>query len=487
MIVRNEKMIKIFKTTEKENFEKFINMVAETILQNNLSLFIGAGSSIQYGAMSWDNLIDSIFDKCNDWENENKAQYAQLKGINIKEEISKKISSIEIDNLKKDTYLYYLLDYEYKSIWTTNYDNIIENILTAKSQFYLPVYKYEHFKNLSFPGGLFVYKINGSVDTPRTIVITKEDFINYRKSHEAYLILLKRELLCNSFLFLGCSFDDDILRMCIKDILNCIENSTENYLTNHFAIIVDSNKEKLEFISKDLSSNYNIKCLIVSNYKNAYKITRGISYKVKYSSIFISGAKQFDRNSIQEINAKRVCQEMISVFMKIDYFPFKFISGMGMSIGHFISGTVKQFARNKNINRYLQMEPFPFTSKEDNKNHRKKIIKKAGIFIFIYGDFDGNLVLIQKTGMWQEYLEAKKDKQNIIIPLPCGADSISTQIFNEEKKHFGSFTYKNIELLSKFNFTESNIDFFNELVTATLLNIRIRMDDLLDDILKDLN
>lgn len=480
-------MIKIYKTTEKENFEKFINMVAETILQNNLSLFIGAGSSIQYGAMNWDNLIDSIFDKCNDWENENKAQYAQLKGINIKEEVSKKISSIKIDSLKKDTYLYYLLDYEYKSIWTTNYDNIIENILYTKSQFFLPVYKYEHFKNLSFPGGLFVYKINGSADDPRTIVITKEDFINYRKSHEAYLILLKRELLCNSFLFLGCSFDDDILRMCIKDILNCIENSTDNYLTNHFAIIVDSNIEKLEFISKDLSRNYNIKCLIVSNYENAYKIAYGISYKVKYSSIFISGAKQFDRNSIQEINAKRVCREIISEFMKIDNFPFKFISGMGMSIGHFISGTVKQLVKNRNINRYLQMEPFPFTSKEDNINHRKKIIKKAGIFIFIYGDFDGNLVSINKTGMWQEYIEAKKDNQNIIIPLPCGDDSISTQIFKEEKKHLDSFTYKNIELLSKFNFNESNIEFFEELVTITLLNIRIQTDNLLDEILKDLN
>lgn len=480
-------MIKIYKTTEKENFEKFINMVAETILQNNLSLFIGAGSSIQYGAMNWDNLIDSIFDKCNDWENENKAQYAQLKGINIKEEVSKKISSIKIDSLKKDTYLYYLLDYEYKSIWTTNYDNIIENILYTKSQFFLPVYKYEHFKNLSFPGGLFVYKINGSADDPRTIVITKEDFINYRKSHEAYLILIKRELLCNSFLFLGCSFDDDILRMCIKDILNCIENSTDNYLTNHFAIIVDSNIEKLEFISKDLSRNYNIKCLIVSNYENAYKIAYGISYKVKYSSIFISGAKQFDRNSIQEINAKRVCREIISEFMKIDNFPFKFISGMGMSIGHFISGTVKQLVKNRNINRYLQMEPFPFTSKEDNINHRKKIIKKAGIFIFIYGDFDGNLVSINKTGMWQEYIEAKKDNQNIIIPLPCGDDSISTQIFKEEKKHLDSFTYKNIELLSKFNFNESNIEFFEELVTITLLNIRIQTDNLLDEILKDLN
>lgn len=111
---------------------------------------------------------------------------------------------------------------------------------------------------------------------------------------------------------------------------------------------------------------------MVPNYENAYKIAYGISYKVKYASVFISGAKLFKRNSMEEIKAKNVCQELVSAFMEIDNFPFKFISGMGMSIGHFISGTIKQLVKNKNINRYLQMEPFPFTSKEANINHRKK-------------------------------------------------------------------------------------------------------------------
>lgn len=94
---------------------------------------------------------------------------------------------------------------------------------------------------------------------------------------------------------------------------------------------------------------------------------------------------------------------------------------------------------------------------------------------------------ISKTGMWQEYLEAKKDNRNIIIPLPCGEDSISTQIFKEEKNYSNSFTYKNIELLSKFNFTESNVEFFDELVNSVLLNIRKQLDNLLDNLLKDLN
>ena len=63
---------------------------------------------------------------------------------------------------------------------------------------------------------------------------------------------------------------------------------------------------------------------------------------------------------------------------------------MGMGIGHLISGTVKQNCQNTNLNRYLQMEAFPFSRKNANKTHRKNMISKAGIFIFLYGDVSKN-------------------------------------------------------------------------------------------------
>ncbi|WP_461257562.1 hypothetical protein, partial [Treponema sp. R80B11-R83G3] len=158
---------------------------------------------------------------------------------------------------------------------------------------------------------------------------------------------------------------------------------------------------------------------------NAYRTAYGISCRVKYNSIYISGAKSFVRYSKEENEGKLVCQTLVNAFMKIDESPFKFICGMGMSIGHFISGTVKQLCNGKNPNRYLQMEPFPFTSNEANEKHRKSIVSKASIFIFIFGDYSGNEDEIEKSGMWNEYLYAKNDKNGILIPLPCGRLSIS--------------------------------------------------------------
>lgn len=480
-------MAEIYLSKRREELEKFLNIVVEEILQGNISLFLGAGSSMQYNAPNWSDLISSVYKGYKNGNNVDKAQYAELKGINIKTEISKRTSLLNIDVKEKNTYLNYLLNFDYKSIWTTNYDQIIEKVLDQKIKKYKPIYKYSHFKNLPNPGGCFLFKINGSCNDSNTIVVTKEDFINYRKSHEAYLILLKRELLCHSFLFLGCSFEDDILRICIKDILNCIENSDENYVTNHYAIIVERNAEKLEFISKDLSYHYNIKCLTVSNAKHAYKIAYGISCKVKYNSIFISGAKNYTRHSIEEDIGKKMCQSLVESFMNIKKSPFKFYSGMGMSIGHFICGTIKQKCNGKNINRYLQMEPFPFTSDIDNEKHRENIINKAGIFIYIFGDLDEAPNNIENSGMWKEYMLAKYNKDNIIIPLPCGEDSISKKIYDKEKTDEDSFSALHYNFLEAFDYRTADIDFFDELVNKIILITRQKLDTIMDELESDLN
>lgn len=293
--------------------------------------------------------------------------------------------------------------------------------------------------------------------------------------------------MCQNFLFLGCSFEDDILRICIKDILNCIENSAENYTAEHFAIIVEKNAEKLEYISKDLSLHYNIKCLTVDNVRQAYQIAYGISSKVKYSSIFISGAKKYVRHSKEEDYGKKVCQNIINAFMKITESPFKFISGMGMSIGHFICGTIKQSCRGKNINRYLQMEPFPFSSKDDNDKHRESMINKAGIFLFIFGDLDEASGGIEKSGMWREYKLAKRNSENIIIPLPCGSDSISSKIYEIEKTDIHSFSGRYRDLLDIFNYKITSIDFYDNLVDKVILVVREKVDKIMENIESNLS
>lgn len=127
-------MAEIYYSKKIEELEQFINLVAEEILQENASLFLGAGSSMQYSAPSWNALIESACPEYKSGNNLDKAQYAELTGMNIKAEISKQFSITKINPKKNETYLNYLLDFNFKSIWTTNYDDVIEKVLEQKTK-----------------------------------------------------------------------------------------------------------------------------------------------------------------------------------------------------------------------------------------------------------------------------------------------------------------------------------------------------------------
>ncbi len=473
-----------YNVKRREELEQFLNLVAEQILQNEMSLFIGAGSSMQYGAMNWSDLINSVYSGLDNWDDTDRAQYAELTGVNVKSKICQKLFELNLNSESNNTYLNHLLDFDFKSIWTTNYDNLIEKVLERKTKRYKAIYQYKHFKLLSYPRGSFLFKINGSQTNEESIVITHEDFINYRKSHEGFLILLKRELLCNSFLFLGCSFDDDILRICIKDILNCIDNNGDNYTTNHFAIIAEKDNFKSDYICKDLINHYKINCLKVNQPELSYLISMALMYKVKFNSIFISGASRFKRGSKEENDGKNVCKALSDAFINFEISPYKIILGMGMSIGNFVAGNVKNKKKDENVNRYLQMEPFPFTNAFENDKHRRGIIEKAGIFIFLYGDYNEHTGSLEENGIWKEYSYAKSDSNNIIVPLPCGETSISQKIYEKEFLEQESFTYINRKLLSTFDITKDNTDFFNNLTQVINFTVRERFDTLLDQIYK---
>ena len=132
------------------------------------------------------------------------------------------------------------------------------------------------------------------------------------------------------------------------------------------------------------------------------------------------------------------------------------------------------------------MEPFPFTIKEDNQKHRENMINRAGSCIFIFGDYEGGLEEIQKSGMWKEYMQAKKDTENIIIPLPCGSESISEQIFKIEKAEQGTFSARYSNLLESFNYKSDSMDFFDKLVEKVVLTTREKLDIVIEDIIGSL-
>lgn len=95
-----------------------------------------------------------------------------------------------------------------KSIWTTNYDTLIERSLTKADITYSVVTDDESYVSLDPAAKVKVHKIHGDVKTPSRCVITRRDYEKFEETHDIVLSELKGEMCTNSFLFLGYSFSD---------------------------------------------------------------------------------------------------------------------------------------------------------------------------------------------------------------------------------------------------------------------------------------
>ena len=71
--------------------------------------------------------------------------------------------------------------------------------------------------------------------------------------------------------------------------------------------------------------------------------------------------------------------------------------------------------------------------------------------------------------------------------MPCGADSISTKIYENELAKQDSFSKKYYNLLQSFDYKVSNSHFFDELVEKVILSTREKLDIIFEEIVDNLN
>ena len=91
----------------------------------------------------------------------------------------------------KSTLVDKLLDLNFKSIWTTNYDHIIERNLARKSVLTNSIHDEKDLPNTTGPNRVSVYKMNGDISNLDRIVITQRDIEDYEKNHEMFLTFFK--------------------------------------------------------------------------------------------------------------------------------------------------------------------------------------------------------------------------------------------------------------------------------------------------------
>lgn len=420
------------------NEKEFINEMAEHIIRDETSLFLGAGSSCSVGFPSWGKLLEECTHKLNikitkDTDLFSIAQY--FSNRYGKTELQKIVKSVLNKKFEFESKLLNsIMDLNFKNIWTTNYDSVIEDNLSRRRIISNKIIRDSDLVSLVPQTDINIYKLNGDVSDSDNIVITKADIEKYNDNHQLLLTFFKKELISNTFLFLGYSFSDTIVLSCLSFISTYLNNKN-NF---HYTIIEKKNTCQHKLFIKDLEKRYHIKVLQVKSNDEIPNILDRLVNKIRSYRIFISGSF-INLNDDDDKFANELSKELTYRLLE----KYQIYSGMGYKLGNYISGYGLNYLFEEhftNIEHHLIMRPFAeHMSEQQIHNHRENLIDQCQFVIFLFGDSKHRNENHNSIGVWNEYHIAKKNRK-VIIPIGSSGFE-SRKIYNDVLNNITQYPY----------------------------------------------
>lgn len=440
----------------KSKLSSFLNDYSQSIINDEASVFIGSGVSRISGLPSWNKLLDPCIEELglNSSTEISLYKIAQYYANEKTDSTLRKLVNEQInDFFKRNDVLEQLLKIKFRSIWTTNYDNLIENELNCNRIQHNTVIDEKDLSQISTRDKVNVYKINGDISIPNRMVLTQSDYENYENTHSLFLTFLKKELVSNVFLFIGYSFEDHILLNCLSSTMRLLNNAGNLHYA--FIFIDDNVTKEIEYKVHDLKKRYNVEGLYVDS-KSILETILMLNKKVKEKKVFISGA-YYDVPSDIDKYADQLSKSLVTYLLDNGN---RISTGIGRRLGTYITGYANQYLAEKSIGnpqKYLSMRPFPFhieLSDVQKESYRTYMQHDCSWAIFMFGQSEHtvnsggyNVHGHYSYGVNQEFLIAKKLGLKII---PIGSTGYEAKIiWNEVKSGINKYYYlsKKIDLL----------------------------------------
>lgn len=447
--------------------KELINEVVRILEDNSLSVFLGAGMSHNASGLDWDALIKPYIEKLNlDFKDQIDAlQYYQtstgIEPLVLKREISDKFKGLKWDFRHE-----ILGKLPIRNYWTTNFDTLMEDSISEIGLKRDIINNNDAFITAEERRDNIVYKLHGDVNTPKDIVILKDDYDRYSITHRHFIAALENEFATNSMLFLGYSLND-------PDVYNVLNNLQlqGTKLNTHFIVVKkDRKKEALQdYKIKELEKKGIIACYI-EDYKEVGEILQSIYKKYMARKVFISGSSNGEYGSF----AKEEAQEML---YKLGYRLIDdnkeqcvdIVSGYGLGVGPYIIEGAAEAVATNNLDFANRILIYPFPKmyynipeqerseelKEQFCNYRHKMVDKCGIAFFMFGTkTDENTgEIIESSGMYEEFEIAHKQGKYVFpIGSTGGASKVLADRVMAEYKKYNDTPIEVEKLFFELNF-----------------------------------
>jgi Sir2- and TIR-associating SLOG family/SIR2-like domain len=452
--------------------QRFIREYSKAIESWDAALFAGAGLSRPAGFVDWKGLLKEITEDLGlDIDKESDLIAVAQYHLNTRQNRAR-LNQALIDEFTKQTAKtrnhYVIARLPLHTIWTTNYDQLIEEAFKEAGKVIDVKITQENLAQSRRGRDVDLYKMHGCVTQPQDAVLTKDDYESYERRRPLFVESLKGHLISKTFLFIGFSFLDpnvDYVLSRIRVLLDtnqrehfCIMRapSRPRRLKGRVAADYEYEMRKFKLRTEDLK-RFAIETIEVSEYSEIEYLLETISFFTHRKNVFISGSaaefKDFGKEKMDDFS-RAIGQKLITE-------GYNLISGFGYGIGEqCVIGALRalhQTQKGADKDRTLIL-PFPRTttgiSQESmNTRHREDLISRSGLVIFLAGnraDPGGKIEL--SSGVREEFEIAKRMHRFVIPVAATGyvAKEIWAEVISDVNKFFPNIAAREyLEQLAK--------------------------------------
>lgn len=335
--------------------KRFIDDYSQELIVGNAAYFVGAGISVNSNLPNWSGLIEPFTEKIGIKDIKGKDMPLMAQYV-INEETGNRgpfINAISSKLRKKyfpNEYHEAISKTNLKTIWTTNYDNLLEKIFANTT---IDVKFSDESISRHVPDNqVEIIKMHGCIYNSHRndIVITQSDYEDFFINKPAISQRLRLDLLQKSFLFIGYGYNDPNIKNIVTEARRLAGNNTRQ----HYLIIKDEpDSVEFDLWCKNLR-RYGIRVIKIDKYEKLLEILENLSLKSRGKSIFITGSHSSKNNAEAVELAKGLAKHSDYVLN----------DGQSSGLMRIVSSTfIETIITNKSdINRRIKFFPNPYSA-----------------------------------------------------------------------------------------------------------------------------
>lgn len=403
----------------------FVREYVRSLRDGNAALFVGAGVSRAAGYVDWKQLLGSIAEDLG-LDVDREADLVALAQFHVNHMSGRnRINQLLIDEFTEQaefTESHRLIaSLPVHTVWTTNYDDLIERAFDAAQKRTDVKRRQEDFATTRRGADVTIYKMHGDRTAPAEAVLIKEDFETYNAKRELFTIALKGDLTQKTFLFLGISFDDPNVMHILSRVRQFLEgNSRQHYCllkapTSDGTTDAEYRVKRFGHWLGDLT-RYHIQPVLIDSYDDIPRTLAELNRRSHLRDVFISGSAD-DFAPLGEEKFRELCGVLGAELIKNG---FNVVSGFGLGVGDMvIAGAMRALPRNDG--ERLQLWPFPQRVTGDReafwRDYRTRMMSHAGVCIVLSGNKKNDVGDVMPAEGVRKEVEIALSQGKAVIPI----------------------------------------------------------------------